>query len=49
MGRIRQWPIRLRLTSPCMCGGPVTIDWPRNPMALTDRGKKEETDEKKDY
>lgn len=33
-----------------MCGKPVTIDWPRNPMALADRGgkKKEETDEKKD-
>ncbi len=40
MGRIRQWPIRLRLTSPCMCGRPVTIDWPRNPMALADRGEK---------
>lgn len=40
MGRIRQWPIRLRLTSPCMCGRPVTIDWPRNPMALANRGGK---------
>ena len=40
MGRIRQWPIRLRLTSPCMCGRPVTIDWPRNPMALADSGEK---------
>ena len=32
-----------------MCGRPVTIDWPRNPMALAGQGgKKEETDEKKD-
>lgn len=23
-----------------MCGRPVTIDWPRNPMALPDREKK---------
>lgn len=35
MGRIRQLPIRLRLTSPCMCGRPVTIDWPANPMAFS--------------
>lgn len=34
MGRIRQWPIRWGLTSPCVHGGPVTIDWPANPMAL---------------
>lgn len=34
MGGIRQSPIRLRLTSPCMFGRPVTIDWPANPMAL---------------
>lgn len=31
-----------------MFGRPVTIDWPRNPMALGEREKNEETDEKKD-
>lgn len=34
MGRVRQLPIRLRLPSPCVHGGFVTIDWPTNPMAL---------------